>query len=40
MKKGVFDFKLKLDDEKIIDQKVNSSKDLDHLFKDLSRKFK
>jgi len=40
MVKGLFDFRLKFDNEKIIDQKCNNIKEIDNLFKDLKNKFK
>lgn len=39
MKKGPFDVKIKFEDVRIVDQKVNTVKEMDNIFEDVKKKF-
>ena len=39
-KKGIFDIKVKFNGERIVDQDVNTIKEVGNIFEDVKRKFK
>lgn len=40
MKRGILGIKVKIDDEKLIDQKINSLDDLGKIFNDVKKKLR
>ncbi len=40
IRKGVFDIRIKFNGDRIVDQDVNSLKEMDNIYKDVKKKFR